>query len=189
MGTVLRCHLTGEEPDAGIPATVIVKLPGTNAGNLHMSRRLQMFRREYDYYTLAAPLSPVRSPALLYGDFDSGSNRFVLVLEDLKEMQTLSQLEGASAAQARIALRTLARLHGTFWNRGDQPPLNRIYDVLATRRRAALQLAYLANLPPDARTVRQPLFALDARPGPSLRTPHRRPHRRGRSRTQNADPR
>ena len=148
MGTVLRCHLTGEEPDAGIPATVIVKLPGTNAGNLRMSRRLQMFRREYDYYTLAAPLSPVRSPALLYGDFDSGSNRFVLVLEDLKEMQTLSQLEGASAGQARIALRTLARLHGTFWNRGDQPPLNRIYDVLATRRRAALQLAYVTNLAP-----------------------------------------
>ncbi len=148
MGTVLRCHLTGEKNAGGIPDSVIVKLPGTNAGNLRMSRRLQMFRREYDYYTLAAPLSPVRSPALLYGDLDSGSNRFVLVLEDLKEMQTLSQLEGASAAQARIALRTLARLHGTFWNRGDQPPLNRIYDVLATRRRAALQLAYLANLPP-----------------------------------------
>lgn len=148
MGTVLRCHITCAEPSPGIPDTVIVKLPGTNADNLRISRRLQMFRREYDYYTLAAPLSPVRSPALLYGDFKGGGNRFVLVLEDLKEMQTLSQLEGASVAQARRALRTLARLHGTFWNRADQPPLNRIYDVLAARRRASLQFAYLANLPP-----------------------------------------
>ena len=148
MGTVLRCHLTREEPPPGIPATVIVKLPGTNAGNLRMSRRLQMFRREYDYYTLAAPLSPVRSPALLYGDFAGGSNRFVLVLEDLNEMQKVSQIDGASVGQARRALRTLARLHGTFWNRGEQPPLNRIYDVLASRRRAALQLAYVSNLAP-----------------------------------------
>ncbi len=148
IGTVLRCHLISERAAAGIPPTVIVKLPGTNAGNLRMSRRLQMFRREYDYYTLVSPLSPVRSPALLYGDFAGGSNRFVLVLEDLKEMQTVSQLEGASVAQARRALRTLARLHATFWNRGDQPPLNCIYDALAARRRAPLQLAYLANLAP-----------------------------------------
>ena len=148
IGTVLRCHLACDEPDAGIPAAVIVKLPGTNAGNLRMSRRLQMFRREYDYYTLAAPLSPVRSPALLYGDFAGGSNRFVLVLEDLNEMQKVSQIDGASVGQARRALRTLAKLHGTFWNRGDQPPLNRIYDVLASRRRAALQLAYVSNLAP-----------------------------------------
>ncbi len=148
MGTVLRCHLTCERAAGGVPETVIVKLPGTNAGNLRMSRRLQMFRREYEYYTLVAPLSPVRSPALLYGDFAGGSNHFVLVLEDLKEMQTVSQLEGAGVEQARRALRTLARLHGTFWNRGDQPPLDGIYDALAARRRATLQLAYLAHLAP-----------------------------------------
>ena len=148
MGAILRCRLSYHAQSPAAPESVILKLPGANARNLRISKRLQLYKREYDYYTLAAPRSPLRSPALLYGDFEAGANRFVLLLEDLRDMQMVSQLEGASAEQAKQAVRALARLHGTFWNRSDQPPLDRIYDALAAQRRAPLQLAYAVNLVP-----------------------------------------
>ena len=69
-------------------------------------------------------MAPVRSPALFYGDFEASSDRFVLLLEDLGGMQTVSHFDGANAEQTRRAIRAIAKQHGTFWNKTDQPLLN-----------------------------------------------------------------
>ncbi len=166
MGALMRCHLTYCEPQPpefpdprrpaaaqkfAAPETVILKLPGANEKNLRLSRRLALHKREYDFYSQAAPHTPVRSPALLYGDFEAGTDRFVLVLEDLRDMQMVSQLDGASPEQAIRAIRAVARLHGTFWNRTDLPPLTGFYDVVAPQRRPLLQLVYIASLVPTLR--------------------------------------
>ena len=163
MGALMRCHLTyhgpqpPEIPDPRRPAaaqkpaapeTVILKLPSAQPKNLRMSKRLGLHKREYDFYSLAAPHAPVRTPTLHYGDFEASADRFVLVLEDLRDMQMVSQLDGASPEQAKRAIRAAARLHGTFWNKTDQPPLTGFHDALARRRRALVQFIYLANLVP-----------------------------------------
>lgn len=154
MGTLLRCQLRCDEAKAQAeqspcaPATVIVKLPSPLAKNLRLSQRLGLHKREYDFYRLIASQAPVRSPALLYGDYEAGSDRFVLVLEDFGEWQSVSHFEGASAEQTRRAIRAIARLHGTYWNRTDQPPLNSFTDSFSARRRILIQLVYLANLTP-----------------------------------------
>ena len=163
MGALMRCHLTyhgpqpPEAPDPRRPAaaqkpaapeTVILKLPSAQPKNLRMSKRLGLHKREYDFYSLAAPHAPVRTPTLHYGDFEASADRFVLVLEDLRDMQMVSQLDGASPEQAKRAIRALARLHGTFWNKVDQPPLTNFYDDLAPKHRALVQFIYLANLVP-----------------------------------------
>jgi len=63
-------------------------------------------------------------------------------------MHTVSHFDGASAEQTRRAIRTIAKLHGAFWNKTDQPPLNGYHDFLAPKRGVLVQLVYLANLAP-----------------------------------------
>lgn len=154
LGTILRCHLSYDEPsapagrNAAASATVIVKLPSPLAKNRRRSKRLGLHKREYDFYRLIASQAPVRSPALLYGDYEAGSDRFVLVLEDFGGWQSVSHFDGASAEQTRRAIRAIAKLHGTYWNRTDQPPLDSFADSFSPRRRMLIQLVYLANLAP-----------------------------------------
>ena len=154
MGTILRCRLrydlpgTLAEQNCCAPETVIVKLPSPLAKNRRLGKRLGLHKRGYDFYRLIASQAPVRSPALLYGDYEAGSDRFVLVLEDLRDWQAVSHFEGASVDQTRRAMRAIAKLHGTYWNRTDQAPLNTFTDSFSSRRRKLIQLVYLANLAP-----------------------------------------
>ena len=154
LGTILRCQIMYDAPKTSTgrktfaPETVIVKLPSPLAKNRRLGRRLGLHRQGYDFYRLIAPQAPVRSPALLYGDYQAGGDRFVLVLEDFGGWQTVSHFEGASPEQTRRAIRAIAKLHGTYWNRTDQPPLNMFTDSFSPRRRMLVQLVYLAHLAP-----------------------------------------
>ena len=153
MGEILRCRLNwrGGAPDA--PRSVIVKLPTSEPKNLRMSKRLSLYKREYDYYHHLAADAPIRSPTLLYGDFEDRSQRFVLVLEDLRGMETIDQIRGADATTARRAIRAIARLHGRYWSKVDRPPLSGLYDTTDPKRRPLMQVVYLANLAPALERV------------------------------------
>jgi len=121
MGEILRCHVTWEKKTTTAPESVVVKLPSQNRKSLRLDRRLSLYKREYDYYRHIGGQAPIRSPALLYGDYEEESRRFVLVLEDLRGMTSSDQIVGATAAQARTVVRALARLHGFYWNMTDRP--------------------------------------------------------------------
>ena len=146
MGQVMRCHLDYAEPDGAAPASIIVKLPSVNAKNRRLGKRLALYRRKYDFYRSLAPSIPVSTPRLLYGDFEPKSHRFVLVLEDIRGMAVVDQIAGASPAQAKQAIRALARLHGAYWNRLHEPPLSGCYDSNNPKLRTLVQVVYLANL-------------------------------------------
>ena len=146
VGKILRCHLTYGA--AGGPETVIVKLPSSHPETIRIAIGLGLYRREYAFYRQISPHIPLRSPALLYGDFDDASHRFVLVLEDLRGMASVDQLDGASAEQAKTAIRAVARLHGRFWNRVDQPPVAGFHDATDPERRPLVQAVYQASLRP-----------------------------------------
>ena len=111
LADILRCHLTyddgaGESVGSGTPrvdparpeapASVVVKLPSSEAKSRRLCKRFALYQREYDYYRRLAPHVPLRTPTLLYGDFEPRSDRFVLVLEDLRAMSTADQIVGAS---------------------------------------------------------------------------------------------
>ena len=147
VGKILRCHLSYRDVDPGGPQTVIVKLPSSHRETVQTARTLGLYQREYAYYRRVATHVPVRSPALLYGDFDDSSHRFVLVLEDLREMASVDQLDGASAEQAKAAVRAVARLHGHFWNKVDEPPISGFHDSTNPERRPLVRAVYQASLP------------------------------------------
>ncbi|MDE2682903.1 MAG: phosphotransferase [Chloroflexota bacterium] len=147
VGKILRCHLSYRDVDSAGPQTVIVKLPSSHPETAQTARTLGLYYREYAYYRQVAHHVPVRSPALLYGDFDDSSHRFVLVLEDLREMASVDQLDGASPEQAKTAIRAVARLHGRYWNKVDEPPISGFHDSTSPERRPLVRAVYQASLP------------------------------------------
>ncbi len=147
FGRLLRCHLTVDGGLAADPATVIVKLPTADRRAFRFAKWLSMHERECLYYRRVARHARIRSPALLYGDFDEDTHRFVLVLEDLRDLEVPVQAAGVSAGRARLAVREIARLHGQFWGAVECPALSGCSDVLAPRFRRFMQIACLLCLP------------------------------------------
>ena len=147
LGSLLRCRLTVRGDSPSVPESVIVKLPGTDPKVLKFAKWLSLHKREYEYYRHAARHAPIRSPALLYGEFDHRSHRFVLVLEDLHGMETVPETIGVEAGRAGLAVREAARLHGRFWDTIDRPPLSGLHDSLDPRYARTLQFAYVLSLP------------------------------------------
>ena len=162
LGEILRCRVTWEEEVEGAPGSVVVKLPSPDPKSLRLCRRLSLYRREYDFYRHIGAQAPIRSPALLYGDFEPASHRFVLVLEDLGGMVPGDQIAGATAEQARRVVRALARMHGFYWNRTDRPPLAGFHNSFSPKRLRLLQFVYLANLAPALDRI-EGLFAGEMR--------------------------
>lgn len=149
LAEILRCRLVRRGRNAEVvPETVIVKLPSTSPKSLRMSRLQSLYKREYDYYRRVAPDLPVRSPRLFYGAWEDRGHRFVLVLEDLADMTPGDHAAGATPDQARLAIRTLARLHGRYWNYTRQPVLSGAFDTTGSKVRPLYQVLYLACLIP-----------------------------------------
>jgi hypothetical protein len=147
VGTVLRCHLSPGGDGVDVPESVIVKLHSSHEETMQTARRLKLYQREYAFYRQMAPDIPLRSPACLYGDFDDRDHRFVLVLEDLRGLASVDQIEGASAAQAITAVRAIARMHALYWDRVDEPPVAGFNDAATPERPRLVRQVYQASLP------------------------------------------
>ncbi len=149
FGRLLRCRLTTDGGPVAAPASVIVKLPTAHPTAFRFARWLSMHERECRFYRRLAPQARIRSPALLYGDFDEHTHRFVLVLEDLRDLdlEVPAGLAGVEAGRARRAVREIAGLHGQFWGEVDHPALSGFPDVLGPKYARFLQIAYLVCLP------------------------------------------
>ena len=115
MGNLYRCRPVARGGVAANPASVIVKLPTSNAIALKLAKWLSLHRREFVYYRDIAPHTEVRVPSLLYGDLDARSQRFVLVLEDLGGMEAIPQSVGVGVERAQRAIREIAGVQGRFW--------------------------------------------------------------------------
>ena len=111
------------DADAGLPRSVVVKLPATDETSLTTAAMLRHYERETRFYLELASTVDMRVPACLYGDWTAETNAFVLVLEDMAPATQGDQLTGCTLDQARDAVRELAKLHGPRW---DDPTL---YDV------------------------------------------------------------
>ena len=148
MAEIVRCRLVCSEPTDAVPATVVVKLHSQSEKSRRLSRLQALYKREYAYYRHVAPQGAMRSPRLLYGDYEASSDRFVLVLEDLGGLHTGDQLAGATADEARSAIRAVARLHGHNWDAVGQPPLSGFHEVGSPKNRTVVQVIFLAYLAP-----------------------------------------
>ena len=119
----VNARISMPQAEAGLPRSVVVKLPATDEISLATAAMLRHYERETKFYTELASTVDMRVPACLHGEWDAATNAFVLVLEDMAPATQGDQLTGCSLEQARDAVRELAKLHGPRW---DDPTL---YDI------------------------------------------------------------
>ena len=148
VGEILRCSLTYADEAAHAPATVIVKLPGRDRRSRTMSRRLELHEREYHFYMRLGNDVSVRTPRLYYADYDVETDDLVVVQEDLSGMVQTDQVTGATAEQARAAVRSIAKLHAQFLGRiRDDRFAVKVWGKRPRRKYLQLQALYLWLLP------------------------------------------
>jgi aminoglycoside phosphotransferase (APT) family kinase protein len=102
-----RLHLTGS---AGVPATVIVKLPAQSEARWAMDM-LGGYRRELAFYRHIAGSAPIATPRVYVAEIANDSADFVLILEDLRHWENADHLAGLSMHRARLCIEQLAGMH------------------------------------------------------------------------------
>ena len=128
------------------PETAIVKLPTFKRSVRRTSRLMSVYAAECEFYMRIAAHAPVTAPGLLYGDFDKRDHGFVLLLADLRGMESVQFRDGAAPERAMTAIRAVARLHAAFWNREGSAALSEVPTFAGLGRRMMIQLYYLTML-------------------------------------------
>lgn len=129
--TILRLFLTYDPASAPGPRTLIAKLPTADTELHARASVLQPGRREQWFYRRAAPRVPVRVPRCYYSRVDRSTGESLLLLEDLTAHPTGDWLAGATLRQARVALRSLARLHARWWGASSDPAIQELATLVA----------------------------------------------------------
>jgi hypothetical protein len=112
--------------DAGIPSQVMLK---TMLLSPHAPA--EMYENEVRFYRDIRPSLPLETPKIYAADFDKASGQFGLIMEDLSLRNVMfpNASTDISVEQTKGLLRTLAKLHGAFWQ---SPRLNTDLSWIAT---------------------------------------------------------
>jgi hypothetical protein len=113
MSSIARGHLTFE---SGREETVIVKCVARTE-NSKLSKGLNFYKNEINFYLHLAQETPIRIPRCLYASVDPVTQDFLLVLEDLGDEKAGDQLQGCTEKERLVAFSRAAELHATFWGR------------------------------------------------------------------------
>ena len=127
--STMMCRLILDGP-AGAPRTAILKLPIEGPVRALLDG-IGAYRRELTFYGELAPILPVRVAEPYIAEMSSETTDFVLLLEDLTDLQAGDQLSGLTIAQTEGAVDYLAAFHSWAWENprlgefADRfPPLN-----------------------------------------------------------------
>jgi hypothetical protein len=115
-----RFRLTWSDPE-GRPATVIAKLPSADAAARGWAFQTGLYANEHTFYQEIAHTVRVRTPHCWVADYDGGSQRCVLVMEDMARSAPGDQFRGCSPDQADLVLEQAVALHAPRW--GDPAPM------------------------------------------------------------------
>ena len=105
------------EPPAGVPSSVIAKLPSSDARSRATGLSTRAYEFEVLFYQRLAPESSIRTPEAYHLGLDTETGCFVLLLEDLAPARQGDQLAGCTVAQAELAVQELVGLHAPWWGR------------------------------------------------------------------------
>ncbi|HEC08027.1 MAG TPA: DUF1679 domain-containing protein [Acidimicrobiales bacterium] len=116
MGECLRYRLSWDRPEAGGPASVVVKLASPDETSRATAQATRSYEREVLFYRHVAGTVDIRTPHCWHAAFDPATGDFDLVLEDLAPAVQGDQLQGCSADQAAAVVAELAALQAPRWN-------------------------------------------------------------------------
>lgn len=115
MGDLLRCRLNWSESEAGLPTSLVVKLPSLSEDNRALALLMGYYEAEHCFYRDLAPTVGIRTPRCWYTDGDAAAGLYALLLEDIAHLDAFDQSLGLDAERSAVALARLAQMHGKSW--------------------------------------------------------------------------
>lgn len=107
----------------GEDVRLIAKVPTGDPGGRRVGRLLDVWRREYRFYTdLAGELDHL-VPRCRVAQGDAGQDRWVLVLDEIHPARPADQLAGLDLGEVGLVADTIAELHGRYDDRTAGSPL------------------------------------------------------------------
>ena len=98
-------------------SSVVLKVPAEDKSLRELAA--SVYEREVRFYADLASSLPCHTPECFFAAIAESGGDFTLVLEDLAPAQQGDQIAGCTPAQANLALKNLALLHGPTWNSPD----------------------------------------------------------------------
>jgi hypothetical protein len=112
-GATYRLTVTYASDAAGLPATFAVKL--SSQDDAVRERVALGYRSEHAFYTHVADLVRMPIPDRFHCEISEDGGDFVLLLADMAPAVQGDQIGGCTPAEAELAVRALAGLHGPTW--------------------------------------------------------------------------
>ncbi len=111
-GEIRRIFLEYEPHEVAAPASLILKSP--NLLPEIRTNLLNLYVREYLFYSEAAAYTPLRLPRLIHGEVEIETEKAVLLLEDLDPVQSFD-IQSETKSNILLVLDELAKLHAAWW--------------------------------------------------------------------------
>ena len=169
LGQLARLRLTYHRPENGAPATAIAKLPTLEPGGRGICQLFQFYEREIQFYRDLGHAMPVRVPRCYASVMDVAADAYILLLEDLGDLPMGNDATGCSAAEAELAIRTIARVHGAWWESAEldrlawmptvNAPVHQMAEVAYQQALVPFLSAFGDHLSPKMRVITENLSA------------------------------
>ncbi len=130
LGEIVRLELSYDKKTSA-PVTLIGKFASSGREAREIADTFGFYESEVRFYRELASQTPLRSPECLFAEHDAETQDFALLLEDVRDAAMADQVLGCSPERAELAIRSVARMHGSFWGdaRLDRLPwLHRLRD-------------------------------------------------------------
>lgn len=113
-GATYRVSVTYAGDPGALPATFVIKLPA--ADDTVRDRVVLGYRSECAFYESVAHRVQVPVPSCFHCEITDDAADYALLLTDAAPAVQGDQILGCNEAQARLAVRAIAGLHGPTWN-------------------------------------------------------------------------
>ena len=114
VGDSFRLTLDFDRPTYA-PASLVAKLPSGDPASRAAAVAMRTYEVETGFYRELARQLPIRTPRCYHVAYESASDEFVLLLEDLAPARQGDQIAGCSIDQAVLAVQELPKLHAPRW--------------------------------------------------------------------------
>ena len=139
VGQLYRVKMEG----GGEPSTLIAKLAAPTEEGRFVATVLNMYGREVGFYNELSCRTTIAHPQCHFAAHDPVTQDTVLLLEDVSVRgRGGDQIAGCSLAEARSAIRTLARLHACFWEDASLSEASFVIQLADEPYPAAVAMAY-----------------------------------------------
>jgi hypothetical protein len=106
------------EEGSGLPDSLVAKMIPRFEGAIDVCKRLRLFQREIENYRNVAAHTNIRTPALVWSDFDPETSLGFMLMEDCSHCESLDQTLPVPTSKEQLVelVKASARLHAQWWN-------------------------------------------------------------------------